>query len=61
VGALFDATLRNELVHFAQHFCFLKTALLFWAIMTTRSAAMSYGVAILYMFTTALHTRCSAR
>ncbi len=58
IPALFDATLRSELVHFLQHACFLLTALVFWwAVMTSRSLAMSYGVALLYMFTTALHTQ----
>ena len=61
IPALFDATLRSELVHFLQHASFLGTALLFWwAVMTSRSAAMSYGLALLYVFTTALHNQVLA-
>ena len=58
IPKLFDATLHDEWIHFAQHACFIITAIVFWwAVMTTRSATMSYGVALLYMFTTALHTQ----
>jgi len=58
VPDLFDATLRSERVHFLQHASFFLTALVFWwALMTSRSAVMSYGVALLYMFTTAMHTQ----
>jgi putative membrane protein len=58
IPKVFDATLHDEWIHFAQHTCFIITAIIFWwAVMTTRSAVMSYGVALLYMFTTALHTQ----
>lgn len=54
---LFDATLDHEWVHALQHASFLGTALLFWwALMQGRGHAMNYGMGILYMFTTALHS-----
>ena len=55
--ALFQATLRNEWIHAAQHLSFLLSALLFWwAILHGRPTDSSYGVAVLYMFTTAVHS-----
>jgi cytochrome c2 len=58
IPALFDATLHSEFIHFVQHACFILTAIIFWwAVITSRSAVMSYGGALLYMFTTALHTQ----
>src|SRR5829696_8767608 len=57
VPALFEATVDNEWVHALQHGSFLGSALLFWwAVMHGRQRAMGYGVAVLYMFTTAIHS-----
>jgi putative membrane protein len=57
VPALFDWTLRNEWVHAAQHTSFLLSALLFWwAVIHVKDRVMGYGAAIIYMFTTALHS-----
>lgn len=54
--ALFDASLRSDAVHAAQHGSFFVSALLFWwALLASRSRARSGG-AILYVFTTALHS-----
>jgi putative membrane protein len=54
---LFQATLANDFVHSLQHICFLFSALLFWwALVHGRRRAMGYGMAVLYVFTTALHT-----
>jgi putative membrane protein len=54
---LFQATLHNEWVHAAQHLSFFLSALLFWwAVIHGRQRAMGYGLAVLYIFTTALHT-----
>jgi putative membrane protein len=54
---LFDATLRSEFVHALQHTSFLGSALLFWwALIHGKQRAMGYGLAVLYMFTTALHS-----
>lgn len=57
VPVLFQATLDSEFVHALQHASFLFSALLFWwAILHGRSRAVGFGVAVLYMFTTALHS-----
>ncbi|HWH56310.1 MAG TPA: cytochrome c oxidase assembly protein [Terriglobales bacterium] len=54
---LFDATLESEWVHAAQHISFLGTALLFWWTLFHKHAGrLGYGGAILYVFTTAVHT-----
>lgn len=52
---LFQATLHSELVHAAQHISFLAGAVLFWwSIVNCRRSAR--GLAILSLFTTAVHT-----
>jgi len=57
VPSLFDLTNRNEFVHALQHICFLFSALLFWwAVIHGPQRAMGYGLAVLYMFTTAVHS-----
>lgn len=57
IPALFQATLHNEFIHASQHICFLASALLFWwAVLHGRRRAMGFGAAVLYMFTTALHS-----
>jgi len=55
--SLFQATLDNEFVHALQHLSFLLSALLFWwAILQGRQHALNYGLAVLYLFTTAVHS-----
>lgn len=57
VPALFDATIDSEVVHALQHLSFVVSALLFWwAVMRDRRRAIGYGAAVLYMFTSALHS-----
>jgi cytochrome c oxidase assembly factor CtaG len=57
VPALFQATLRSEWVHTAQHLSFLVSALLFWwALIHGRQGWMGYGAATLYVFTTSVHS-----
>lgn len=57
VPFLFEATRDSEFVHALQHASFLFSALLFWwAILHGRRRAVGFGVAVLYMFTTALHS-----
>jgi putative membrane protein len=57
VPSLFDATITSDFVHALQHISFLGSALLFWwAVVHARQRAMSYGLAVLYMFTTAMHS-----
>jgi cytochrome c oxidase assembly factor CtaG len=54
---LFQATLNNETIHALQHTSFLFSALLFWwALFRGRGHAMNYGLGVLYLFTTALHS-----
>ncbi len=55
--ALFQATRDSEWVHALQHASFLGSALLFWwSILHGRERAAGFGLAVLYMFTTALHS-----
>jgi putative membrane protein len=54
---LFDAVLQNEWVHTLQHLSFLVSALLFWwALIHGPQGAMGYGAAVLYLFTTSIHS-----
>jgi cytochrome c oxidase assembly factor CtaG/cytochrome c2 len=54
---LFQATLRSESVHTAQHLSFLLTALLFWwALLRGREGRPARLAGVLYLFTTAVHT-----
>jgi cytochrome c oxidase assembly factor CtaG len=57
IPVLFRAALESEVVHAVQHVSFLFSALLFWwAVLHSRQRAMGYGAAVLYMFTTAVHS-----
>jgi putative membrane protein len=57
VPSLFQATIDNEWVHTAQHLSFLLSALLFWwAIIHGREGLKGYGAAVLYLFTTSVHS-----
>jgi putative membrane protein len=57
IPSLFDAVLHNEWVHTAQHLSFLISALLFWwALIHGPQGVMGYGAAILYLFTTSIHS-----
>lgn len=62
VPALFEATLTSDAVHALQHLSFLGTALLFWWTIIQGHApgghahAVSFGVAVLLLFGTALHS-----
>src|SRR4051812_37488267 len=57
IPTLFEATLHNDFVHALQHASFLLSALLFWwAVMHGQHRAVGYGMAVLYMFTTAMHS-----
>jgi putative membrane protein len=54
---LFQATLKNDFVHSLQHSSFLFSALMFWwALIHGRQRMMGYGIAVLYVFTTAMHS-----
>jgi cytochrome c oxidase assembly factor CtaG len=57
VPALFEATLRSDLVHTLQHASFLGSALLFWwALVHGPRGLLGYGAAVLYLFTTSVHS-----
>jgi putative membrane protein len=54
---LFQAAVENDFTHSLQHVSFLFSALLFWwALLHGRARMRGYGMAVLYIFTTALHT-----
>lgn len=56
IPVAFDATLHSTAIHAAQHISFFGSAILFWwAVMHSRQRRLSYGLAVLYMFTTAMH------
>jgi putative membrane protein len=58
VPVLFEAALRSESVHVAQHLGFFVTAALFWwALIHGRYGRLGYGVGVLYVFATAMHTQ----
>src|SRR3954449_6589150 len=57
VPALFQATLDSDPIHMAQHLSFLGSALLFWwSLLRVREGHLGRPAAILYLFTTAVHT-----
>jgi putative membrane protein len=57
VPALFEAALADERIHAVQHLSFFVTAALFWwAVVHGRYGRGGYGMAVLYVFTTALHS-----
>jgi putative membrane protein len=56
IPSLFEGALAHDGVHFVQHLSFLGTASLFWwSIVYGRYGRLGYGVALLYVFLTALH------
>jgi cytochrome c oxidase assembly factor CtaG len=57
VPILFEAVLHHESVHTVQHLSFFISALLFWwALIHGPQGAMGYGAAVLYLFTTSVHS-----
>lgn len=57
IPSLYDASVESEWVHAAQHASFLVTALLFWwTLFHGRHGRLGYGMAVVYCFTTAVHT-----
>lgn len=57
IPAWFEATIDHEWVHALQHLSFFGSALLFWwAVMHGRHKVMGFGMAVLYLFTTAIHS-----
>lgn len=55
--ALYGRAVENEAVHAVQHVMFVGTAALFWwGLVAGRYGRAGYGAAVLYVFTTAVHT-----
>jgi putative membrane protein len=55
--ALFDAAVRSEGLHALQHLSFLVSAALFWwAMFHVRERQLGYGIAVLAVFATAVHS-----
>ncbi len=54
----YNATLRSNFVHVMQHLTFFVAGLLFWrvAIDPLSSRRMDYGLGVVYLFTTTVHT-----
>jgi putative membrane protein len=56
VPVLFEAALHSDAVHAFQHLGFFWTAALFWwALARGRYGRLGYGVAVLFVFATAVH------
>jgi putative membrane protein len=54
---LYRMALENPLLHVVEHSSFLLTAIAFWSlVMAPRRRRLPHGVAILFVFTTALHS-----
>jgi putative membrane protein len=57
VPSLFEAALAHDGVHAMQHLLFFWSAALFWwALVHGRYGRLGYGVSVLFVFATALHT-----
>jgi len=56
IPVLFEATLSNDAVHAAQHLSFLGSGYLFWASLVADDFPERGGLAVLSLFTTAVHT-----
>ncbi len=57
IPSLYEASVEYEWVHALQHASFLFTALLFWwTLLHGRHGRLGYGMAVVYCFTTAVHT-----
>lgn len=57
IPALFEAAMRHEVLHAFQHVTFfLSAALFWWALIHGRYGKVGYGLAVLFVFATTLHT-----
>jgi len=56
VPLLFRAALQNPALHDLQHLSFVLTALLFWSGLFLSRQALHRGAAVLYLFSTTVHT-----
>lgn len=58
IPLMFEAALASETVHVVQHLGFFVTAALFWwALVHGRYGRAGYGIGVLYVFATAMHTQ----
>lgn len=56
IPLFYETAIQHEALHFIQHSTFLMTAVLFWwAIVHGRYGRMGYGMAVLFVFATALY------
>jgi len=57
VPRLFEAAMKDERLHAFQHFgFFLSAALFWWALVHGRYGKAGYGLGVLFVFATAIHT-----
>jgi putative membrane protein len=57
VPSWYQAALRHDGVHALQHLCFVLSASLFWwAMLNGRYGRAGYGLGVLYVFLTAIHS-----
>jgi putative membrane protein len=57
IPSWYQAALRNDAVHALQHLCFVLAASLFWwAMVNGRYGRAGYGLGVLYVFLTAIHS-----
>ncbi len=58
IPSMFELALHHETIHAIQHLGFFLTAALFWvALLHGRYGRLGYGVGVLYVFFTAMHTQ----
>ncbi len=55
-ASVFNAAVADRFTHDLQHLTFLATALLFWSSLFEARRATKQGAAIIYLFTTTIHT-----
>src|SRR5438046_2686323 len=54
---LYQAAVEQDGIHALMHVCFLFSAALFWwALVHGRYGRLGYGIAVLYVFTTGIHS-----
>ena len=54
---LYQAALGSDAIHAIEHICFLATACLFWwALIHGRYGRLGYGLALVFVFATAIHS-----
>jgi putative membrane protein len=57
VPSLYEAAIRDERIHLIQHVSFVASACLFWwTMLHGRYGRLGYGVAVFYVFATAVHS-----